>query len=88
MPVAVTRATATLLTNGDVLVAGGLTGGADALVPTSASQLYDPSMGQWSLTQGRLVQASFDASAARLPSGEVLYAGGLPSTSGPSHRHL
>ena len=80
MPVAVTDATATLLNNGEVLVAGGLTGSANALVPTAASQLFDPTTGQWSLT-GALPQATFDASAALSASGEVLYAGGLPSTS-------
>ena len=80
MPVAVTDATATLLADGEVLVAGGLTGSAGALVPTAASQLYDPFTGQWSTT-GALLQATFDASAALSASGEVLYAGGLPSTS-------
>jgi|GEM_PF-1089065 len=81
MPVGVTQATATLLSNGDVLVAGGLTGAGGALVPTAASQLYDPATDRWSLTKGQLLQASFGAVAARLGSGEVLYAGGLPSTS-------
>jgi N-acetylneuraminic acid mutarotase len=81
MPVPVTDATATLLANGEVLVAGGLTESASALVPTTASQLYDPVTGQWSLTPGQLQQATFDASAALLGSGDVLYVGGLPSTS-------
>nr|MDA8358020.1 putative Ig domain-containing protein [Actinomycetota bacterium] len=80
MPVAVTDATATLLNNGEVLVAGGLTGSASALVPTTATQLYNPANEQWSMT-GALQLATFDASAALSASGEVLYAGGLPSTS-------
>jgi N-acetylneuraminic acid mutarotase len=81
MPVAVTDASSIALANGEVLVAGGLTGSAGALVPTAASQLYNPSTGQWLLTTGTLQQATFEASAALLPSGEVLYAGGLPNTS-------
>jgi N-acetylneuraminic acid mutarotase len=79
MPVAVTDATATLLGNGEVLVAGGLTGTAGALVPTAASQLFDPATDQWSMT-GALQLATFDASAVWSTSGEVLYAGGLTST--------
>jgi len=81
MALPVADATATLLANGEVLVAGGLTGSAGSLVPTAGSQVYNPATGQWSLTAGQLQQATFGASAALLPSGEVLYAGGLPSTS-------
>ena len=81
MALPVTDATATLLANGDVLVAGGLTGtSASSLVPVAVSQLYDPASGQWSPTPGSLQQATFDASAALLPSGQVLYVGGLPNT--------
>src|SRR5579875_752657 len=83
MLVPVTDATATLVTVGgaqEVLVAGGLTGSAGALSATQFSQLYNPSTGQWSLT-GSLQEATFDASAALTASGEVLYVGGLTSTS-------
>jgi Galactose oxidase, central domain/Kelch motif len=74
--------TATLLANGKVLVAGGVSffGG---LFPTSA-ELYDPSTGKWSptlpLTSGRS-----DHIATLLPNGKVLVAGGFnTSDTGPS----
>jgi hypothetical protein len=74
--------TATLLTSGKVLVAGGVSffGG---LFPTSA-EIYDPTSGKWSptlpLTSGRT-----DHSSALLPNGKVLIAGGFnTSDTGPS----
>jgi WD40 repeat protein len=74
--------TATLLTNGKVLVAGGESffGG---LFPTGA-EVYDPSTGKWSptlpLTSGRS-----DHIATLLPNGKVLIAGGFnTSDTGPS----
>jgi hypothetical protein len=74
--------TATLLANGKVLVAGGVSffGG---LFPTSA-EVYDPSTGKWSptlpLTSGRT-----DHIATLLPNGKVLIAGGFnTSDTGPS----
>ncbi len=68
-PMAVARAgqTATLLHDGDVLVAGG---------GTAKAELYDPTSGTFSKT-GSLPVALRDATATLLPSGEVLVAGGL-----------
>ncbi len=59
---------ATLLTNGKVLVASGYDGGASA-------ELYDPASGTWSAT-GSLITARGDYTATLLPNGKVLVAGG------------
>ncbi len=65
---------ATLLTNGDVLVAGGdVQRGADA-------GLYDPQSDTFSPT-GRLHQGRYFFTATRLPSGRVLVTGGEGGTS-------
>jgi len=60
--------TATLLTNGKVLVAGGANG--------VSSELYDPATGQWSATGNLGVQRSIHI-GVRLLNGKVLIAGGL-----------
>lgn len=76
-------ATATLLGNGDVLVAGGACNGAgygcDAgsfLVNLKSAELYDPSTGVWSRTGSMRYGREFQT-ATLLPNGEVLVAGGL-----------
>jgi hypothetical protein len=61
--------TATLLSNGEVLAAGG-----DNNVPSTA-ELYNPSTGAWTLT-GSMTTARGNHQAVLLPSGEVLVAGG------------
>jgi N-acetylneuraminic acid mutarotase len=77
--------TATLLQNGQVLVAGGACNGAaygcDAgsfLVNLRSAELYDPATGAWTktgpMTIGRELQT-----ATLLPNGEVLIAGGFNS---------
>ena len=63
------RHTATLLGNGQVLVAGGL-GSSDYL---SSAELYDPVKGTWSAT-GTLISARFDHTATLLNNGQVLVA--------------
>jgi Galactose oxidase, central domain len=68
--------TATLLSNGMVLVAGGL----ECCSPNSASaELYDPASGTWTLT-GSLNLARNSHTATLLPNGTVLVAGGFDST--------
>ncbi len=69
MSVARTGQTATLLPDGDVLVAGGGTNTAD---------LYDPSTGVFTAT-GSMSVARTNATATLLPNGNVLVAGGVDS---------
>ena len=64
--------TATLLPNGKVLVAGGITGTTNIL---SSAELYDPSNGTWTVT-GSLNAARQLQTATVLSSGKVLVAGG------------
>lgn len=64
--------TATLLSNGKVLVTGGYdTSGK----PLASSELYDPVLGTWSPT-GALANARYFHTATLLPNGMVLVAGG------------
>jgi N-acetylneuraminic acid mutarotase len=63
--------TATLLSNGKVLFAGG--SAAD-----SAAELYDPATGKWSLT-GKLNESTIFSDATLLQDGKVLVAGGCES---------
>src|ERR1051326_6950113 len=65
--------TATLLPNGQVLVAGGF----DATGTTSESaELYDPVTGRWTAT-GSMATARASHTATLLPNGQVLVAGGF-----------
>ena len=68
--------TATLLRDGRVLVAGGLTTG---LTPTSTAELYDPRMGSFSAT-GSMGTARYGHTATVLADGRVLVAGGDGTT--------
>jgi hypothetical protein len=62
--------TATLLTTGKVLVAGG---------GTASAELYDPATGTFSVT-GSMVSARGNHTATLLPSGKVFVAGGMGAT--------
>ena len=73
MAAARASSTATVLPDGDVLVAGGTNGFESYL---DGAELYDPSTGQFGTT-GSLHQARAYATATLLPDGEVLVAGGL-----------
>jgi len=64
--------TATVLTTGKVLIAGGQTAASDAL---SSSELYNPATGTFSLT-GRLITPRSGHTATLLRNGLVLMAGG------------
>src|SRR2546423_472363 len=64
--------TATLLSNGKVLV----TGGYDGVNYLTSAELYDPASGTWSVT-GSLTTARYLHTATLLPNGKVLVAGGI-----------
>ncbi len=64
--------TATLLPNGKVLVAGGMT---VTLHYLASAELYDPASGTWTAT-GSLATARYCHTATLLPNGKVLVAGG------------
>jgi len=68
--------TATLLTNGRVLVAAGSDG-----FSTTNAELYDPASGYWTNT-GSLVSARQSHTATLLPNGKVLVVGGYYATNG------
>ena len=73
--------TATLLDNGKVLITGGFgkllgPGGESSL---NTAEEYDPSTGSFSVTAGNLTQDRNTHTATRLPSGNVLIAGGTGS---------
>ena len=70
--------TATLLSNGQVLVAGGTNSTTGYL---SSAELYNPATGKWSMT-GSMTAAREGHQAVLLPTGEVLVAGGINGTLG------
>ena len=74
--------TATLLTNGKVLVAGGFNS-----TFTSSAELYDPATGTWTAT-GSLATARDFHTATLLPDGKVLVAGGENNTGATSSAEI
>jgi hypothetical protein len=62
--------TATLLTNGNVLIAGF----------AATAELYDPATGTFTVTGNMITPRDFGASATLLPDGKVLFAGGSISS--------
>ncbi len=69
------RHTATLLPDGMVLVAGGLTGSLGNAIATSSAEVYNPVTGNWSVTSS-MSTARSRFTATLLPNGKVLVAGG------------
>ena len=67
--------TATLLSNGKVLITGGLTPTSTAAMLVSAAELYDPASGKFSSTGSMTVPRASHA-ATLLPDGRVLITGG------------
>jgi hypothetical protein len=68
-----TRAAASLLSSGRVLVSGGLSGGSTHL---SAAEYYDPAAGTWS-NAGAFALARYQHRQLTLATGKVLIAGGI-----------
>jgi N-acetylneuraminic acid mutarotase len=68
--------TATLLSNGQVLVAGGLDASS---TPLASAELYNPATGTWTVT-GSMAEVREGHTATLLPNGEVLVAGGVGGT--------
>jgi N-acetylneuraminic acid mutarotase len=69
--------TATLLPSGKVLVAGG-NSTRYPYVALASAEIYDPTTGTWTMT-GSLSAARLVHTAALLPTGKVLVAGGTPN---------
>jgi len=76
-----TEHTASLLSNGKVLVAGGNNVSYSSSSFYSSSELYDPAVGTWSGT-GALLSTRASHTATVLSSGKVLVTGGLASADG------
>ena len=72
-------ATATLLGNGKVLVAGGLLNG----TTLDSAEIYDPSTGHWTAAAS-MNTARYAAAATLLPNGKVLVVGGQAEVGGGS----
>jgi Kelch motif protein len=82
--------TATLLTDGTVLVAGGTTGGKDdgteGGTQLSTAELYDPATDTWKELPSHLVTARTFHTAALVPGGAVLLFGGLDGSGSASRQ--
>jgi N-acetylneuraminic acid mutarotase len=75
--------TATLLPNGQVLVAGGT----DRAATLASAELYTPATGRWSAT-GSMTTTRAGQTATLLPDGQVLVAGGFTQTTTGSFSYL
>jgi len=73
--------TATLLTNGQVMIVGGYETGSGVRYQPQA-ELYDPDRGTFLATSARMLEERYQHTATRLLSGKVLIAGGYTGASG------
>jgi N-acetylneuraminic acid mutarotase len=73
--------TATLLTDGTVLVAGGLSTIATQVTPTAVAEIYTPTTNKWSVVGAMSTPRSLET-ATRLQDGTVLVAGGYATAAG------
>jgi hypothetical protein len=85
MTVARSGHTATILSNGTVLIAGGQTcTSATSCTALSSAEIYDPVAGTFTGTSNGMSAARFGASAVALSSGLVIIAGGFDGTNLPA----
>jgi N-acetylneuraminic acid mutarotase len=78
-PSIISSATATLLPNGKVLVAGGQAGSGNEGNYLNTALLYDPSGNTWTAT-GSMAHARASHTATLMPNGQVMVAGGQDNT--------
>ena len=76
MSVARNGPTATLLSNGNVLIAGGIGLCSTSCVNNNTAEIYNPSTGTFTPT-GTMLVSGADQAATLLPSGQVLFVGGF-----------
>ena len=76
-----TRHTATLLTDGRVLVVGGLTVASPCCQIANTAEVYDPATGQWRMTNPPNT-SRYDHIAVQMANGKVLISGGASGTFG------
>ena len=77
-------ATATLLPDGEVLIAGGYDGNGFV----SSAEVFDPANGTFTVTTGSMSSARAEATATVLPDGKVLIAGGYDGSGFSSSAEL
>jgi hypothetical protein len=77
--------TATLLGNGKVLIAGGYRLEGAFTVPTDTAEIFDPTIGKFTLLSSRMTSKRQLHSATLLPNGKVLIAGGAVDFSGTTN---